>query len=122
MAYNPKDEPASRCIKDFICMMDSEDTDNTLDINVLECFFTDKLRDKWTSEENLIFRIRVLLRQCLNQLGYYAIGNGKYYNISSGTSKEKRDTVIENQSEDIKSRVLAMNKKKLYRNKKGEPA
>lgn len=112
MAYNQRDESVSGYIKDYVGRMDIEHTDHTVDTKKIELYFTGELCGRWSNEENLKYRVRANIRQCLNQLGFYSIGNGEYYDIANGTNKEKDKIVLENQRNDLEARVAAINNKR----------
>lgn len=112
MIKDGKNEKVSSMIKEFIDNADMEARDYTFSVEEIVTLFYSRLSDCWTNKENFVYRLRNIIRQCLNQKGLYSVGGGEYYDIQNGTDEEKIAMIVNAQLGDIKARVTALNKKK----------
>lgn len=107
-----KNEKVSSLIKEFIDNADMKARNYTLQVEEIVSAFRGALWDCWTDAENFDYRLRNIVRQCLNQKGLYSIGGGEYYDIQNGTDESKIALIIKSQMSDISARVTSLNKKK----------
>ena len=110
MGSKGKNETVSGVLREYVENADKKSRDYSFKVGEICDLFASAFRDYWTDEDNYKYRLNGIIRQVLNQLDFYSLGDGEYYDVVNGTDSAKKELAMNNHRKDLLARTRAINR------------